>query len=278
MIITLMKVVRKNSIKNLLMIKYILLIIVASYVHPVFSQSVSATMEKRKYTTNYNGWYMYMGDHRFNNKLGVHLEAQFRRHDIITQNQQLLLRTGLNYHFTSSTFATLGYCFVNTHPYGEFPSQSQFPEHRIWEQFQFKSMLGKAEIVNRYRLEQRYIYLPVLGSDSLLFEPSQKSTYQNRVRLMTRVSVPFKGKTIENKQFYLAFYDEVFLNFGKNVVLNYIDQNRAYIALGYKIPKLGRLELGYLNQLLVKSDGLKVENNHTLQIGILSNLNFFKEK
>jgi hypothetical protein len=36
--------------------------------------------------------------------------------------------------------------------------------------------------------------------------------------------------------------------------------------------------LGYLNQLLVKSDGLKVENNHTLQIGILSNLNFFKEK
>jgi hypothetical protein len=50
-------------------------------------------MEKRKYTTNYNGWYMYMGDHRFNNKLGVHLEAQFRRHDIITQNQQLLLRT-----------------------------------------------------------------------------------------------------------------------------------------------------------------------------------------
>lgn len=244
------------------------------FVESASSQSTTSNTSKRVYTTNNNGWFMYIGDHKFSSKLGVHVEAQFRRYDILPKNQQLLLRTGINYHFKPSTFATLGYCFVETYPYGEFHSKTQFPEHRIWEQFQYKSILGRSEVVNRYRLEQRYMYLPVLQTDSASYAPSKKPTYQNRMRLMTRISVPFKGKTIEDKQFYLSLYDEVFLNFGKNVGLNYIDQNRAYIALGYKIPKLGRIEIGYLNQLVLKSDGLKVENNHTLQVGILSNFSF----
>jgi len=242
----------------------------------LFSQFVTPTNEVRQYTTNFNGWYMYIGDHKVSKKWGVHLEAQFRRFDLLPKNQQLLLRTGLNYYFDPLTFATLGYCFVKTYPYGEFAVKTDFPEHRIWQQIQFKSQLGKIEVVNRYRLEQRFMFLPELNKTTQSYEVSNKATYQNRMRLMTRLSIPLKGKTIEDKRFFVSVYDEVFLNFGKNVGLNYIDQNRAYIALGYKLPKLGRLEIGYLNQLVVKPDGLKVENNHTLQLGMISNINFQK--
>lgn len=218
---------------------------------------------------------MYFGDHKFSKKLGIHLEAQFRRHDVILSGQQLLLRTGINYHLNDIAFLTAGYCFVKTYQYGKFAAKSDFPENRIWQQIQIKNQTGKIEIMNRYRLEQRFIYLPVLNSDNISYSPSNTTTYQNRIRLMTRVSVPFKGNKIQDKSFYFSLYDEVFLNFGKNLQLNYIDQNRAYLALGYKIPKLGRLEIGYMNQLIIKPDGIKVENNHTLQISLSSVLNFY---
>lgn len=34
----------------------------------------------------------------------------------------------------------------------------------------------------------------------------------------------------------------------------------------------------YLNQLILKSDGVKVENNNTLQVALISNINFHKTK
>jgi len=32
-----------------------------------------------------------------------------------------------------------------------------------------------------------------------------------------------------------------------------------------------------MNQLVVKSDGVKIENNHTLQVGFISNIDFRKK-
>ena len=68
------------------------------------------------------------------------------------------------------------------------------------------------------------------------------------------------------------------MNFGKNAAFNIFDQNRAYIALGYKIPKLGKLEIGYLSQLVFRANGIQVENNHTIQVSLTTALNLYKEK
>ncbi|MBX2927223.1 MAG: DUF2490 domain-containing protein [Saprospiraceae bacterium] len=231
----------------------------------------------QRYVTNQNAWFMYFGDHKFSEKWGVHLEAQLRRSDWLSAPQQVLLRTGLNYHFNSQVFATAGYCYVVTSPYGDLPAAATFPENRIWEQVQAKAQYGRIEWVNRLRLEQRFVNAPapVTGSPGV-FEPGD-AVYTNRFRLFNRISIPFKGKSITDGSLYLTLYDEVFFNFGKQVAVNALDQNRAYAALGYKIPNLGRLELGYLYQTLYKSDGIKIERNHTLQVGLISNIDFFKE-
>jgi hypothetical protein len=239
-----------------------------------FTNSIWA-QSPRKTTTNQNGWYMYFGDHKFSEKWGIHLEAQFRRANIITDPQQLLLRTGINYHPSKSSFFTLGYCFVNTYPYGGYPVKCIFPENRFWEQYQVKTQLNTVEWVSRFRLEQRFSKLPI--PIDLDYMPGD-AVYTNRFRMMNRFSVPLKGKSITDKSFYISGYDEVFINFGKHVGYNTVDQNRAYMAIGYKIPKVGRLEVGYLNQLVFKSDGIKVENNQTIQVGLSSNTELFKKK
>ncbi|MFN7117408.1 MAG: DUF2490 domain-containing protein [Saprospiraceae bacterium] len=227
----------------------------------------------RQYTNNNNAWIMYFGTHKFADKWSLHLEAQFRRHQLVTNPQQLLLRTGINYHLNPQAMLTLGYCFVETYPYGDFPVRATFPENRIWEQLQLKNQVGRFEWISRFRLEQRWSNLPVLQEN--IYEPGD-AVYTNRFRLLNRFSLPFKGKTIEDKSLYLSVYDEFMINFGKNVGLNIMDQNRAYAAIGYKIPKVGRLELGYMNQLIFKGDGIKVENNHTLQAGLSCAIDFKK--
>jgi hypothetical protein len=227
---------------------------------------------QRSYTRNMNGWYMYFGTYNFSEHWGLHAEAQWRRHEWIKERQQLLLRTGINYYVNEQGMATLGYCFVETYPYGEFKVNAAFPEHRLWQQFQFKNKVGRVEAINRLRMEQRWINSPVLVDS--MYKPGP-AVFQQRVRVLNRFSLPLNGKTIGDKSLYVSAYDELFVSFGKEVRNNIFDQNRAYVALGYKVPKLGRVELGYMNQLLMKSDGLRIENNHTLQVALFNNIDLY---
>lgn len=262
-----MKNKRMRTIVNPLVLKTTLSVLLA-----VFTLNMNA---QRQFGTHTNGWFMYFGAHKFAEKWGLHAEVQVRRFNVVTDDQQLLLRTGINYHFGPNVFVTAGYCFVQTAPYGVFPAKAAFPENRAWQQVQIKNQLSRFEIVSRFRSEQRFVNNPVYRDS--VWQPGD-AQYSNRFRFLNRVSVPFKGKTIEEKSFYITAYDEIFINAGKNIAFNIFDQNRLYAAIGYRIPKLGRLEIGYLNQLILKSDGIKVENNHTLQIGLSSAIELRKKK
>lgn len=235
--------------------------------------AIGATAQvNRQPVTNYNAWLMYFGTHKFANRWGVHLEAQWRRSDWAASPQQLLLRTGINYHISPQATATAGYAFIETYPYGDYPARSTYPEHRLWEQMQFRNQVGWFEMINRFRLEQRWMHLPVQAANGR-YAPGD-AVYQNRFRVFNRFSIPFKGNEIIDHSWYATAYHELMLNFGRTVGFNVFDQNRAYLAIGYKLPLLGRLEVGYLHQHILKGDGIKVENNHTLQIGLSSTIEF----
>ena len=238
------------------------------------SQAGLAQTVKKNYVKNNNAWFMYFGDHKFSSKLGLHVEAQLRRNDVINKPQQFLLRTGLNYHLNDNAFLTVGYCFVETYPYGDLPVKASFPENRFWEQLQIKTQVKSIEWTNRLRLEQRFSKLPVLVGAN--YEPGT-AVFTNRFRILNILSIPLKGKSITDKSFYISCFDEVFINFGKQVALNVFDQNRAYLALGYKIKNLGRLEMGYMFQSIQKGNVVNIEQNHTLQLGFSSILDFFKK-
>jgi hypothetical protein len=228
---------------------------------------------ERVLTPNYNGWYMYFGDHPVRDgPWGVHLEGQWRRHDAITKGQQLLLRPGVNYEVSENLLLSAGYAFVDTFRYGEFPVSERFPEHRVFQQALLRHSVGRAGLSHRYRLEQRF--LGEVSRDQAGERQVDRWRHENRFRYMFRVAVPLQGDRIETGKWYLALYDEVFVNFGKNVAANLFDQNRAYAALGYAAFRASRIELGYLNQLVQQRNGRILEVNHTVQVGWFSTLSF----
>jgi hypothetical protein len=88
------------------------------------------------------------------------------------------------------------------------------------------------------------------------------------MRYLVRATVPLRGRTVAVGTPYLSVYDEAMVNWGRNVGRNVFDQNRAYGALGWRLTPGTRVEVGYLQQLLAKPDGVRLERNHTLQAAI----------
>jgi hypothetical protein len=227
--------------------------------------------QNRIHSDNAHGWWNYFGDHPIGEtKWGAHLEVQWRRHDVVTQWQQLLVRPAVNYSIHPNITLTAGYGYIATSRYGDIPVGVPFPEHRVFEQAQVSQKIGKVNTTHRYRLEQRE-----LGEMSVA--PNGDRTlvnwrHENRFRYMYRLLIPLKGK------WSLALYDEIFINFGKNVANNTFDQNRAYAAIGYNLPKNSRIEIGYMEQSLQQRSGRVIENNHTLMVSLYSAMPFGRRK
>ncbi len=231
----------------------------------LFEAASAQSSSGRIHTNNANGWWNYFGDHPIgNSKWGLHLEGQWRRSNVLTNWQQLLIRPAVNYSLHPNLTFTAGYGYIATSRYGDFPVGVPFPEHRFFQQMQLTQKVGRVSMAHRYRLEQRE-----LGELSVAPTGVRTHTrwrHENRFRYMYRVMVPIKGK------FGIALYDEFFLNFGKNVANNVFDQNRAYGALTYTLPKKSRLEIGFMEQTLQQRNGRVIENNHTLMVSIFSTL------
>jgi len=229
-----------------------------------------------------HGWLMYFGNHKINDHWGLHTEYQWRRAsrdenaNVFQDWQQSLLRLGVDYYAKNQAQWTAGYGWIKTFEYGDQPVSHAFNEHRIWEQFIVKNKVGRADIQHRYRLEQRFIEQYKLGSTGEYLQNGY--VFRNRIRYRFMFTVPLSRKEMKDHTLFLSIYDEPFLGFGKGIGKNILDQNRLYGALGWRFNKDFNVQLGYLNQYVVKTDGIKAERNHTLQLSMTYNVNFSKPK
>lgn len=205
---------------------------------------------------NQIGWYAFFVTPKISNKFSAHIEYQWRRSGWITDWQQSLPRVGINYKIANNVTAQVGYAWIFTYPYGNTTIAAipkTFPEHRIFEQLTASVSIGKLNLINRLRLEQRWI-----GKfNSIESKEPDDWVYVNRIRYMPRLDVPLTQKL------YTAAFDEIFIGFGKNVGENIFDQNRIALMLGYKISKQVKIEAGYINQTVQL--GREVDNKNVFQ-------------
>lgn len=194
------------------------------------------------------GWYNIFGSIGLLPKTTLLVEYQRRSDDIIMRWQQSLARGAMQYRFKNGLMAAVGYGFIVTYPYGDYPAGPyHVPEHRIHEQLIWGDNIGRMSLNHRLRLEQRFV-----GKINQTAPEYTRTdwVYLNRIRYQLRAQMPLNKKTMEDKTWYAATFDEVFIGFGKNVNQNVFDQNRIGLLFGYQYNKMLRAEVGYLNQTL----------------------------
>jgi len=171
-------------------------------------------------------WFMFFSKHQVSKKFSVNAEVQYRTFEFGSNFNQLLLRTGLNYHFAKNATATIGYGYISTDgTFIEIDGEENSIENRIYEEFNLNNAIGKFKFGHRYRLEQRFINNPLTGNDT-----------QHRMRYLLRITYPIANT------WFLTAYDEVFINLQEPI----FGQNRLYGAIGNHITKDISIQVGYL--------------------------------
>ncbi|MDB4292219.1 DUF2490 domain-containing protein [Maribacter sp.] len=201
-------------------------------------------------------WHMYFGTNKIAEKWSIHTEGQLRYFEQAKNFNQLLLRTGLNYHINPNAIGTIGYGFIETDgSFEEIQNEVNTKEHRIFEQLILKNKVGEFRFEHRYRLEQRFIRFGDKGS------PDFRKSTEHRARYRLQVTLPLTDI------FFLNFYDEIFLNLQGNVY----GQNRLYGALGINVTENFSVQAGYLKNHFPSA------NFDRLQIGVFWNTDLRKK-
>lgn len=245
------------------------------YVIVVLLMSVQNTFAQnnRLNTNNTIGWFNYFGSFKVSEKFGIHSEYQWRRENIITDWQQSLLRVGVNYNLNPRVLFRVGYAWIETFPFGEYPINGlgrDFTEHRIFEMVQLSHKEGIVDFTHRFMFEQRFVGRYSSANKAI----EDEFPLLNRMRYMIRLQIPLKGKEIKDKTPYVAFYDEIFIGFGENVNTNVFDQNRIGALLGYRFNKNLRIEGGYIYQTLQFGRQINGQNVFQNNNGLIINTNF----
>ena len=127
-------------------------------------------------------WFAYVGQIKVQEKVGIHVEAQFRLDDNLNYSRQNLFRIGGVYHVNSKLNLALGYGLINTYS----PTfDDYFGENRIWQQLIYNHNWkeNKNLMNHRFRVEQRFVdRLGMVNQNTEVVA----TNYQNRFRYLNR--------------------------------------------------------------------------------------------
>jgi hypothetical protein len=140
------------------------------------------------------------------------------------------------------------------------------PEHRLWQQISWGNKSRKLQLNQWIRLEERF--LRKIQQDAL--QPGSNFNY--KARYMIALLVPLKGEDIRPGIPFAVLNDEVHLNFGKEIVYNYFDQNRLFAGLGYPFTKSLNAQLGYMRVFQQQPGGNQFFDTQALRLFIFHNL------
>ncbi|MGK2860539.1 MAG: DUF2490 domain-containing protein [Chitinophagaceae bacterium] len=209
--------------------------------------------------SQFSGWLASFNTFKTGKKTSIHADIQWRSSDELKHTQTLLLRSGLNFHVSKKITTTAGYAFIHNRRVINGIS-GYAPEHRIWEQLVFSHKLKNIFVSHRFRLEQRFISKSSIINNEL---KNDGSFYASRFRYFIRNVLPLQKQEKFTRGFFAALQNEVFLNMGNtaNVNRKIFDQNRAYLAIGYRVNKFVDLETGYLNQYIAGRNKVFTKNH-----------------
>lgn len=200
-------------------------------------------------------WLGYFSQIRFSDKIGLWTDLNLRTKDDFVNNFSVsIVRIGLTYYVTTDTKLTAGYAWVNFFPGDNHKNISQ-PEHRPWQQIQWHTKYGKQRMMQWIRLEERYRH-KILNNDAL----ADGYNFNFKLRYNLWYEVPLSKKGIVPGVLSFIVNDEVHINFGKQIVNNYFDQNRFFTGLKLQTGKSANLQFGYLNVFQQLAEGNKYKN------------------
>jgi Protein of unknown function (DUF2490) len=238
----------KNLIKKISMSGFIL--ITAGLYSSSFAQINAKEIRKQN-----QAWVSMNTTVRLSNKWGFVADFHERRNNFFADPGFYFARVGLDYWIKENLTAVLGYGNMWVAP--AKPGWHHYAqEHRIYQQVQMTSKIGRIGIVNRLRNEQRW--QEKIVNDK--FTHNYKFT--SRIRYLLSLNAP----VFKNPHYpAIVLSDELAVQFGKEVLYNTFDQNRIFVGIKQPVCKALSFDLGYMLLFQQKASGYQYDKNNTFR-------------
>lgn len=212
--------------------------------------------------STFEGWYTTFNTFHVSKNVSIHFDGQFRTSDEWSGLQLIMLRPGINFHLTKKLTITAGYAWIDSKRVTSVESK-YFAEHRLWQQFIINQKINSHSILHRFRFEERFIPKIINNGGKL---SSNEFLFSGRFRYFIRDVIPLSNQKIFSKGIYAAVQNEVFFNLIKkeNANAHFLDQNRFFVACGYRLSPKADIDFGYMHQYVKTASGYV--HHHILQI------------
>ena len=218
-------------------------------------------------------WLGYYNQTRISNKFGTWTDLHLRtKEDFVSDFSVSILRFGLTYYVSNDVKLTAGYAYVSFYPGDNHKGITQ-PEHRLWQQVQWHTKYAKTKTMQWLRLEERY-RRKILNDSTL----ANGYSFNWKLRYNFLFQVPLSKKGPEAKTWSFIANDEVHINFGKQIVNNYFDQNRFFLGFAYHTNKTDNVQVGYMNVFQQLAAGNQYKSIHTARVFYFHNLDLTKKQ
>jgi hypothetical protein len=188
--------------------------------------------------------------------------STFRGVEYPATDLQLYIQPSIIYVYSKSLNFAGSYTYQRNNPFNDNFTN----EHRLWQQVIFSLPISKGRMTNRFRFEERFIQNKV----------TNQYPFFTRLRYQAGFNMPLQGKTLDKNEFYLNTYNEFYFSLTGTKNATY-SENWTYAGIGYDIGKLGKLELGYLFQVLVRNRQQDLRFFNLAQVMWVTNFNFPKK-
>ena len=216
-------------------------------------------------------WWNYLNQNRYTEHWGSWIDIQSKFKD------QFVNRINADEYTLGASY------FQNDHfKYtGAMTLVDQFPgagktyhlaEYRPWQMIQYNTKTKRAKWLQWLRLEERFKQTPFNNSASDHYD------FTYRLRYYALAQFPLSSHMYKKGSFSFVTSEELYLNFGKNIVYNTFDQNRFFAGLYYYLNDANILQLGYTNMFQKFNDAPnKYLNSDVLRVSVFNTIDFRKK-
>lgn len=211
-------------------------------------------------------WIGYFNQTRFTQRSGLWIDLHARLTDQFIKRMGLsIARLGYTYHLSDQVRLTSGYAYVTQYGVADNPN---VPEHRTWQQVQWFEKKNKFTMMQWFRVEERFRRKVVLG------DLTDDYNFNWRFRYNISFTIPLKGNPGAPKTPFVFLNDEIHINAGKKIGVNYFDQNRLFLGLGYQFTSHLNAQLGYMYVFQQLPEVNKYIHIDAIRLFLFHNLDF----
>lgn len=233
----------------------------------ICNSTVSA--QQKKFIYGNQVWYGYYPQFRLSNRWGIWNDWELHSKErFVEGTSQIVFRLAATYYFLSGNKLTAGYGYTNVYPADNHLYISQ-PEHFGWQQLQWFNSFHKKKLMQWLRLEERY-KRHVIDNYTL----ANYFDFSYRARYEAFYQMPLSKAGITRHHFSLTLGEEIYINFGKNIINNYFDQNRISGGISFMVNSHDNLVLSYMNLFQQLSAGNQYKNYNVIRLSFFENVGF----